>query len=496
MNIDRSTPEATGTFLGMRTVVAICVLAVSLPFLFAPFPPSTDLPQHVAQIRMAHDVLSGRSPELFIAWLAPNNLIYALLGLLSAVLSPVLAARVGLWIVALAWALASLVLAIKRKRSPVLGLLAGVLAFQACLYWGSINFMIGWPVFVAWMHLTGESSQSVQTWRRGVIMAAVAVLLYGAHILWFVMGAAWLIVVGIATRAPLRFWLLRMASTAPGVLLAALWYPKFAETRSMFRTGAEWTTLPWQRLHPIRLSEILMGGQAGPGPAATGGVLALWILVVLVTRWGDLRQHSDRLLLYAAALFALIVMFAPDKYMNAILFAQRWAPCAVALLLVGLPQPRLTLCSGIVILLLGIACTTNCLAWHSFTTEEMTGFQEALDATPSNARVLELDTLHESEIVGGHPFMQMMGYLQAEKGGTLNFSFAEHGSSLVSYKSPRELEWTPGLEWYSERVKKEDLRHFDVVLMNAKPEVHQWFSSAVPVTPRTTTGRWRLYAVR
>jgi hypothetical protein len=247
---------------------------------------------------------------------------------------------------------------------------------------------------------------------------------------------------------------------------------------------------------PIRLSEILIGGQAGPWPAATGAVLALWILVVLVTRWGDLRQHSDRLLLYAAALFALIVMFAPDKYMNAILFAQRWAPCAVALLLVGLPQPRLTLCSGIVILLLGIACTTNCLAWHSFTTEEMTGFQEALDATPSNARVLELDTLHESEIVGGHPFMQMMGYLQAEKGGTLNFSFAEHGSSLVSYKSPRELEWTPGLEWYSERVKKEDLRHFDVVLMNAKPEVHQWFSSAVPVTPRTTTGRWRLYAVR
>ena len=287
-----------------------------------------------------------------------------------------------------------------------------------------------------------------------------------------------------------------MASTAPGVLLAALWYPKFAETRSMFRTGAEWTTLPWQRLHPIRLSEILMGGQAGPWPAATGAVLALWILVVLVTRWGDLRHHSDRLLLYAAALFALIVMFAPDKYMNTILFAQRWAPCAVALLLIGLPQPRLPLCSGIVILLLGIACTTNCLAWHSFTTEEMTGFQEALDATPSNARVLELDTLHESEIVGGHPFMQMMGYLQAEKGGTLNFSFAEHGSSLVSYKSPRELEWTPGLEWYSERVKKEDLRHFDVVLMNAKPEVHQWFSSAVPVTPRTTTGRWRLYAVR
>ena len=126
----------------------------------------------------------------------------------------------------------------------------------------------------------------------------------------------------------------------------------------------------------------------------------------------------------------------------------------------------------------------------------MSGFEAALDAAPPNARVLELDTLPESQFVGGRPFMHLMAYLQAQNGGSVSFSFAQHGSSLVSYRSPRELTWTPGLEWYPERVQKEDFKAFDVVLVNAKPEVHQRFLAFAPVVPTTSNGRWRLYTVR
>jgi hypothetical protein len=310
------------------------------------------------------------------------------------------------------------------------------------------------------------------------------------------MGGIWLVLSGLLVRPPRLAWLLRLSSMAPGVLLAALWYPKFMESRSIFKTGADWMTMPWERLSPVRFCENLMGGQGGPWPAATGAALALWLLTVVITRWGSLRQQSDRLLLVMAAVFGAIVLFAPAKYTNTIFFAQRWAPCAVALLLVGLPEPRFPRHLEIFGLLLGAACATTSLAWRSFSTEEMSGFQEALDATPANARILELDSVHESRFVGGRPFMQMMGYLQAEKGGMLNFSFAEHGSSLVSYRQPRELTWSPGLEWHPERVRKEDVLQFDVVLLNGKPETHQWFPSAAPVTAKTTTGRWRLYAVR
>ena len=497
MNDNHSTPEATPCRLQTRTAVLICVLATSLPFFMVRFPPSTDLAQHISQIRLAREVLSGRAPELVIAWLAPNNLVYAILGALSAFLSPVVAARIGLWLVTLAWALASLVLAIRRGRDPALGLVVGLLAFQAGLYWGLLNFLVGWPVFVAWLQLTSAPAPPANPWRHYLVLSAVALLLYGAHILWFALAGVWMVLAGVVTRPSHLGWLLRLASMAPGALLAANWYPKLLASRAPFQNGAVWGTLPWQRLHPIRLFETLMGGDAGPWPAATGGVLAFWVLSALITRWGQLRRDSDRVLLLAAALLGALALLGPDKYMNTLFFAQRWAPCALAMLVVGLPAPRLPFCSKIVGALLVTACTATCLAWGLFSELEMTGLEDALTAAPPGARVLELDMVHASQFVGGRPFMQMMAYLQAEKGGSLNFSFAEHGSSLVSYRSPRELTWTPGIEWFPERAGTRDLLEFDVVLMNATPDIHQRFQTHAPVVATTREDvRWRLYTVR
>jgi hypothetical protein len=402
-----------------------------------------------------------------------------------------------LWLVALAWALAPLVLALKRGRDPVSGLVTGLLAFQAALYWGFMNFLVGWPVFVAWVQLTGDREEPPRPARRGLILCAVALLLYSAHILWLAVGCFWLVLSALVTRQPVRGWLLRLASVVPAVLLAALWYPRLADNRALFRTGAFWVTAPWQRLYPSQLFETIMGGSAGPWPAATGVALVLWVIAVLATRWGEVRRGSDRLLLSAAAVLFPVVFFAPDQYMNTLLFAQRWAPAAVALLIVGLPAPKLKFLPSIAAGLLMMASIATSWAWHSFSTVEMTGFAAAVDATPANSRVLGLDTVHTSKFVGdGRPFLQMMAYLQAAQGGSLSFSFAEHGSELVSYRPPREITWTPGLEWHPERTQNEDILQFDVVLLNATPETHQRFQAATPVVPKTGEGRWRLYTVR
>jgi hypothetical protein len=481
--------------LDARTWIAVSLVLTSLPFLFAPFPPSTDLAQHVAQIRLARDALSGSAPELLVGWLAPGNLIYAILATLWVAMSPVLAGRMGLWLVLNAWAIATVSLALKRKRSPTPALVACVLAFQAGAYWGFINFLVGWPVFVAWVHLTSQATPKPAGRRHSLWLGLVVLLLYEAHVLWFAMGIVWLIGAGLLARWPLRTWTARLAMLGPGLLLLVFWYPTLMASRSLFRTRAYWTTMPWERLSPIRLCEIAMGGQAGPWPAITGAVLLAWIAAALVTRWRDLRTESDRTLLLAAGLFGALALFAPDQYMNSILFAQRWAPCAVALLLVGLPTPRLPFYSQIVGLIVGAACISTSLAWSSFNNTEMDGFRAALDATPSNAGVLELDAVRASEVVGGQPFMQMMAYLQAEKGGAINFSFAEHGSCLVGYRSPRELAWTPGLEWHPERVQRDDFLQFDVVLVNGQPRVHEHFLKTAPVRPVTTSARWRLYSV-
>jgi hypothetical protein len=482
--------------LRARTAVLLCVVGVSLPFLMAPIAPCTDLAQHMAQVRMAGEVLAGQAPALSIAWLAPNNLVYAVLAGLSAVMPPTTAARVGLWLVMLAWVLASLALAVRRGRDPLLGVAASVLAFQAALYWGFLNFLLGWPVFLLWLQLTSAQAPLTRRLRHGMALVGVSLLLYSAHILWFALGGVWLLLASLLTRQPLSAWLLRFGSMVPAALLAARWYPQLAQHRAQFETGAAWQFPVWHRLHPLELLKSVMGGPAGPSPAAMGGALGFWVLLVLVTRWGELRRHSDRMLLYAAALLGLIALAAPDKYLNTISFAQRWAPCSVALLLQGLPAPRLRLRAVVSASMLGAACLATCFAWLSFSSMEMTGFRAASDASPPSARVLGLDMVGESEFVGGRPFIQMMAYLQAEKGGSLNFSFAEHGSSLVSYRSPRVRTWNPTLVWHAERARVVDILAFDVVLMNALPQVHQSFRAYAPVVPITDVGRWRLYAVR
>ncbi len=496
MNSGPSSFDVVSGPMRARTALLLCVVGVSLPFLMAPFPPSTDLAQHMAQVRLAGDVLSGRAPEMAIAWLAPNNLAYAILGALSAVMPPTTAARVGLWLLVLSWALASLALAVRRGRDPLLGVTASVLAFQASVYWGFLNFLVGWPVFVVWLQLTGTPARTSKRWRHYLALVAVGLLLYSAHILWFVLGGVWVLLVGTLIRPPRVTWLLQLGSMVPGALLASVWYPQLVQHRAQFETGALWRSDWWQRLQPMELLKTIMGGPAGPSPAAMGGALAFWVLMVLITRWGEVRRHSDRALLLAAAMLGLLALVAPDKYMNTIYFAQRWAPCSAALLLVGLPVPRLPFRAAFSAGILGAVCMATCLAWHSFSTVEMTGFRAALDASPPNARVLGLDMVGESDFVGGRPFMQMMAYLQAEKGGSLNFSFAEHGSSLVSYRAPRERSWNPTLVWHAERAQMADILAFDIVLMNAVPRDHQDFREHAPVLPITKTGRWRLYSVR
>lgn len=480
-----------------RTAAILCVVGVSLPFLLAPIPPSTDLAQHIAQVRLARDVLAGQAPELSIAWLAPNNLVYALLGALSLVLPPAPAARVGLWMVVLAWVLAALGLAIKRDRDPLVAAVASVLAFQAGVYWGFVNFLVGWPAFALWVHLTSAPPPTGRRLlRHSLGLMATSLLLFGAHILWFVMGGVWLLISGIVARPQVRGWFVRFGSMVPAVLLTAAWYPGFAQFRAQFNTRAMWRPDWWQRGNPLELLQTIMGGPAGPGPMAMGAALTFWVLLVLLTRRGELRRTSDPVLLTAAALLGLVALAGPDKYMNTIYFAQRWAPAAAALLLIGLPAPRLRLRTAFAAGLVGAAGLATSLAWLSFSTVEMTGFRAALDAAPASPRVLGLDFVGSSQFVGARPFMQMMAYVQAEKGGAVNFTFAEHGSSLVSYRAPRVRSWNPSLDWRPEMVRVADVLAFDVVLVNGLPPSHQAFRGFAPVVPITHTGRWRLYAVQ
>ncbi len=480
-----------------RGVAVAALLLVALPFLVTPFPPAVDLPQHVAQIRLLGEALGGGAETYRVSWTSPNTLVYALLAALWAILPPLAVGRAALLAIALAWVGATIWLAGRRDRSPAGAALAATLVFGAALYWGFLNFLVGWPVFVAWLALNADPAPRARPGRHLAALAAVALLLYGAHVLWLAMGIVVAVLLAAATRPARRLLALRAAALAPAALAAALWYPQLRAARAWADVGAHWTRPIPSRLAPAGLVEAAFGGLRGPIEGVVLGAILLWITLALVTRRGELRAAIDRPLLVAAAPLALLALLGPDKYMNTIYFSQRWLPGALALALIALPAPRLRPAVQVMgsVGLLAILAATTSAAWHAFARDELTGLAAAIEAAPPGGRTLGLDFVKRSEIVRGRPFLQTAAYVQAAKGGTLGFSFAEHGSSVVSFRRPLRHTWTPGLEWYAERFHPRDLGAFDAVLVNGPPALHDRFRAFAGVEPVTASGRFRLYRV-
>jgi len=130
--------------------VASALLALT-PFFVVTFPPITDLPQHLAQVRLFGEALADPHGPYGIQWWTPYSLQYALLGLCRAIAPPLLAGRLAFAICALLWVATAHALAANRARSPPAAVLVSLFVFCNVLYWGFLSFAIGWPVFAAWM---------------------------------------------------------------------------------------------------------------------------------------------------------------------------------------------------------------------------------------------------------------------------------------------------------------------------------------------------------
>lgn len=480
-----------------RILVAagLLVLAV-LPILWTPFPPSTDLPQHLAQVRLFDEARAAPGGPYVIQWLAPNNLIYFLLLGLWTVLPVGLMARAALILIILLWLAAIHGLAASRGRSLAMAVAASLLVFNQSFYWGFLNFLIGFPVFVLWFILTAKGPRGM-TWRSWAALAGTSCLLYGSHALWLAAGTGWLVVIALVKRAPARMTLWRLSSLIPCGLIALLWYPRLAASRSMagFDVAPHWSPLA------DRLGSFMgaaFGGIRGPAGTAAFLFIFLWGALSIWQHRRRLGEVVDRDLLTAALFFLAVIAVAPDMFMNTIHFSSRWVPPAVVLLLLALPAPSFRRPSPKLTALLvdGAFLAITAFVWHSFETKELSGFEESLERIPASSRILGLDLIKESELIKDRPFLQLFAYAQVLRGGELNFSFAEHYSGLVAYRTKRDVRWTSGLEWHAATVRRADFAFFDFVLVNGDDKDHATLSTFAEVSPVTPSGRWRLYRVR
>lgn len=480
-----------------RVLIAavVFVLAV-IPILLAPFPPSTDLPQHIAQVRLFKEALADPAGPYVIQWLAPNNLIYAFLLAFWAVLPVGLIARAALVLVVLLWTAAIHGLGLGRSRAPAAAVIASLLIFNQSFSWGFLNFLIGFPVFVLWLGLTARDPRSF-SWKRWVALAGTAGLLYGSHALWFAAGGAWLVLIGLVRRAPVKTTLWRLTALLPCGLVSALWYPGLSASRSTagFDVAPHWSPL-FDRLASVM--DAAFGGIRGPVGTVAFIFVILWAGLSVWQHRRRLGSGVDRDLLAAALLFLAVVAVAPDKFMNTIFFSSRWLPAALIFLLLALPAPsfRRPSVKAVALTAAAVFFLVTARGWHRYAVNDLSGFRESLEHIPPSSRVLGLDLIKESDTIMGRPFLQLFAYAQVFKGGELNFSFAEHYSGLVAYRVKREVRWTPGLEWHGEKVRKSDFAFFDFVLVNGEEKDHKTLSVFDELTPLTRSGRWRVYRVR
>lgn len=474
------------------------LLAATFPFLVVRFVPSADLPQHLAQVRLLIETLAGkRTGEFTIQWLYPNNLVYALVGVMWALFPPILSGKMTMLALALLWSGSIFVLARAYDRPVESALLVSVLTLNASFYWGFINFLSGWPLFVLWLVLLRNARANRRPVRTFLLTALCGLALFFSHVLWLGAALGAMAVFDFMDRMPLRFVARQVLAAAPVLILALIWYPRISGTRSAdgFDIGAHWQTLPWERLTPAWISESALGGLRGPYDVVILAVIVLWGALAVVTRWGSLRSSFDVRIGGAGILLFAVSLFAPDKYLNTISFAPRWVSPAIVLLLLSLPRakvPRALTVSLPFVVIVAYSIVTATV-WRAFEREDLSGLVESLDVIPEDSRTLGLDFIRESAYVKGRPFLQTFAYAQVLRGGDLNFSFVNHGSGIVAGAGSPGQPWTLGLEWFPERVETEDFTRFDVALVNGTEELHKELQARVAVLPLTSSGKWRAY---
>lgn len=500
-----------------KWTLGFCLLALGVPFLAVDIPPITDLPQQMSQIRLLEEALGNPQGPYRVQWWEPNKLGYLPLWLASHVASPLAAGRLALWMIGATWCIALSALAWHRQRPAAAVALCCMLFFNHALYWGLLNFLVGLPVFIAWvLCLEGRGTSSERRLRptswlgRWLVWMTLAALLYGAHILWLLAAIVYLLCFGLRAGFNRHRWLLHSAALAPVLVATAWWYPRLA-TRG-FDSETFWALD--QRWHGAWWINSAFGGLRGSTELWLAIYLLLWLLLGTFARWwrsrhpaptaatendnDELEKRFDTRLLTIGLAGIAVALVLPGVYQNTVFFASRWLPMGLIFLILAVPQPPLAkaLRLSLPLLLLASLSLATTAAWLIFEARELEGLRASLQGIEEGSNVLGLDFIRTSDVVQGYPYYHLYAWSQAMHGGELARSFANEASSLVVYKDlPRQQPWTPGLDWRASKLRRSDIDHFDYVVVHGDAEMQRLFYADPRLEPATPPKRWSLFRV-
>jgi len=470
-------------------------------------PPVTDLPQHLAQIRLLNELVGLESAYFDrggyqVNWFSPNTLVYFLLWGLERAFGPIEAGRLLLYILISSSALSLIALAWARRRDLTHAMLASIFLLNLSFYWGFINFIIGWVFFVAFIVYFSKERLVTGGIKRQVAAFLFFVVLFMSHALWLLMAMAWYAfgVLWHASRKEIdiRGVLVRAIPALPIVIYSLVWLPGLqgALVAEGYQVEPVWSTSLWERVGPSGIPDFLLGGLQGGIEGFIVAISVAWLLLGLYTNRQNLSKTIDNGLIACASMLWGAFLVLPDLFMNTMAFSLRWAAPAMMVTVMALPAPRSPGALRLLPPLLFAAFVlVSAMNWRAFEREELTGLMGSLSSVPAGKRVMWLSYGYSPRFK--HPlFIQIGALSQAITGSEPNFSFAELGTGIVSTTKPRNGGWTRDLEWFPERVRADDMARFDYVLVYGGDALHQAFAGEFGMEAVSDVGKFRLYHAR
>jgi hypothetical protein len=470
---------------------AVCSLA-ALGLLWIPkYLPLCDLPQHAAQIAIwkhIDDPAYGFGDVFELQYFTPYLLGYGLARLFAELFSVLVAMKLvlTLTVLGLPWSL--------RRLLEVTGgdrwwALAGFpAAFGYSFLWGFFSYIVALPLGVWYLASAIEYARE-QSLRRGLRLAVFTTLLFGAHLMVFVLcGLSAAALIGLSAKS-LRSAVVRLAPLALGAAIALLWMTRYQKGRAsvpnVFRYGLS------------RLEEapaLLLGYPYDPASFWVGLLLML-LFVVSGVRLAKQRERWLPLGLWAGAYLGL-----PQDYNNVAFLYPRLAvllmPFAIVATEPGRPRlsPRLLHASLTLIALAWMGAVF--VGFHGFD-RDARQFDVVMSKMAPNKRVRSLIFERGSDYTpGGVPFMHFPAWYQVEKGGTDSYSFAYTLLSVAVFRDKSKsveakIDWQP---WAFDVAKEQD--HYDYFVVRSATDLGPGlFERATrPVKLVAHQGWWWVYA--
>ncbi len=454
-------------------------LLASAPAWIVRHPPLQDLPFHLATIRIIrsfHDPAYGFDQELSLTLGRTQYVVYYLLAAFLSSFVGLLAANVAL----VSTYLGGTVLALRDLlralgKDPRLSLFVVPVLVNILFVYGLVQFLFGIPVML-WALATAVRHFEAPTRKTTALLAVLALVLFYSHV--FPFG---IFVIGFVALFPWespRRWLSAGAPTLPAVAVV-LWWLRFTEAgRLVFGaatdTGADPHKSPDAAI--LDLPNWFTNVFHDNTDEYVLIALAVLVLVTLGLSQGERDTGKPVARRYVVLPVACVVLYflLPEGHGYIWLIAQRF-PLLFAITsipLLRMPTGARGLAVTALALGLAAASTVNtCRHFITFERDEVGDIDGAIQAIAPRSRVCALIYDRGSNTMVNQPFLHFGSYVQAAKGGVVEFTYAGYAHWPVDFLPghypppppgrPARLRW----EWTPEQVSMSEIfPYYDYVL--------------------------------